>query len=87
MLSDCFTNFNEDHVDDALRIGNLPDSKLIAARLGSAKRFSCASPDDPGHTLRVSPRVWRFGAGQSEIAVAIKPRLAVTRRRPLLTQQ
>ena len=45
MLSDRVTNFNEDRVDVALRIGNLPDSSLIAIRLGSVRRVACASPD------------------------------------------
>lgn len=44
MLTDRITNFIEDHVDVALRIGNLPDSNLIATRLGSVRRVVCASP-------------------------------------------
>lgn len=45
MLNDRITNFIEDHVDVALRIGTLPDSSLIATRLGSVRRVVCASPD------------------------------------------
>jgi DNA-binding transcriptional LysR family regulator len=45
VLTDRITNFIEDHVDVALRIGALPDSSLIATRLGSVRRVVCASPD------------------------------------------
>ena len=44
-LTDRVTNFNEDRVDVALRIGHLPDSSLIATRLGSVRRVTCASKD------------------------------------------
>jgi DNA-binding transcriptional LysR family regulator len=44
MLTDRVTNFAEDQVDVALRIGALADSALIAARLGSVRRVVCASP-------------------------------------------
>ena len=96
MLTDRVTNFNEDRVDVALRIGNLPDSSLIATRLGSVRRVTCASPgyleahappplrpEDLGAHVCItfegltSPQVWRFGAGKSEMAVAVKSRLVV----------
>lgn len=44
MLTDRVTHFLDDGVDVALRIGHLPDSSLIAARLGSVRRVTCASP-------------------------------------------
>jgi DNA-binding transcriptional LysR family regulator len=44
MLTDRVTHFLEDHVDVALRIGALPDSDLIATRLGAVRRVTCASP-------------------------------------------
>ncbi len=44
VLTDRITSFIEDHVDIALRIGALPDSSLIATRLGVVQRVVCASP-------------------------------------------
>ena len=43
MLTDRVAHFLEDHVDIALRIGDLPDSGLIATRLGAVRRVTCAS--------------------------------------------
>jgi len=45
MLTGRVTHFIDDQVDVALRIGALPDSSLIATRLGSVRRVTCASPD------------------------------------------
>ena len=45
VLTDRVTHFMDDHVDVALRIGALPDSGLIATRLGTVRRLTCASPD------------------------------------------
>ena len=44
MLTDRVTHFLDDQVDVALRIGHLPDSRLIATRLGAVRRVTCASP-------------------------------------------
>jgi DNA-binding transcriptional LysR family regulator len=44
MLTDRVTHFLDDLVDVALRIGDLPDSSLIATRLGAVRRVTCASP-------------------------------------------
>ena len=44
LLSDRNLHLLEDHVDMAARIGPLPDSGLIATRIGSMRRVVCASP-------------------------------------------
>ena len=45
VMTDRITHFLDDQVDVALRIGPLPDSHLIATRLGSVRHMICASPD------------------------------------------
>ena len=45
MLTDRVTHFLDDQVDVALRIGNLPDSSMIATRLGAVRWVTCASPE------------------------------------------
>ena len=43
-FTDRIAHFLDDQVDVAVRIGALPDSPLIATRLGSGRRVVCASP-------------------------------------------
>jgi len=43
-LGDRVTNLLEEHLDLAVRIGDLPDSGLLATRVGSIRRVVCASP-------------------------------------------
>lgn len=43
MLADRVVNLMEEHIDIALRIGDLPDSSLVATRVGSIRRVVCAS--------------------------------------------
>ncbi len=42
--SDRLANLLDDHIDVAVRIGELPDSSLVAKRLGAIRRVACASP-------------------------------------------
>ena len=44
VLTDRVSHFVEDHVDAAIRVGRLPDSSLIATRLGTIRWVTCASP-------------------------------------------
>lgn len=44
VLGDRVLNLRDDHVDLALRIGNLPDSALVATRVGVIRQVVCGSP-------------------------------------------
>lgn len=44
-LSDSVIDIAESHVDVAVRIGKLPDSSLVARRVGEVRWITCASPD------------------------------------------
>jgi DNA-binding transcriptional LysR family regulator len=45
VLNDRNIDLVQDHVDLAARIGELPDSNLVATRVGAIGRVVCASPD------------------------------------------
>lgn len=42
--SDTLRRLVEEHIDLAVRIGHLPDSSMVATRVGSIRRVACASP-------------------------------------------
>ena len=44
-LAERTLNLIDDNVDMAVRLGNLPDSGMIATRIGSMRSVVCASPD------------------------------------------
>jgi DNA-binding transcriptional LysR family regulator len=45
LLTDRVLNPLEERIDVAIRIGSLPDSSMIATRVGSVRIVACASPD------------------------------------------
>ncbi len=45
VLSDRNVRLLDDHIDMAVRIGPLPDSAMMATRVGQVRRVVCASPD------------------------------------------
>src|ERR1700692_4343691 len=45
LLSDRVLNPFENKIDVAIRIGPLPDSSIIATRIGSIRVVACASPE------------------------------------------
>jgi DNA-binding transcriptional LysR family regulator len=45
VLADHVVNLVEEHIDVAVRIGDLADSSIVATRLGAVTWVTCASPD------------------------------------------
>lgn len=45
VLSDQNLNLVDEHIDIAVRLGTMPDSRLVATRLGTTCRVVCGSPD------------------------------------------
>lgn len=97
VLDDRPLDLLENHIDLAVRVGELPDSSLIAVRIGQIRKVVCASPkylnrrgtpkvpqDLADHdcinfnfAALVSPYVWNFGAGKSEVSMRVRSRLIV----------
>ncbi len=44
LLADRLVNLLEEHVDLAVRVGELPDSSMVGTRVGTIRRVVCASP-------------------------------------------
>jgi len=57
MLTDRVIHLMDEHADVAVRIGELPDSTLIATQLGSVRRVVCGSPSYlEAHGVPATPR-------------------------------
>jgi DNA-binding transcriptional LysR family regulator len=88
VLSDRYASLADDHLDVAVRIGELADSSLVATRVGSVRRVACASPqylEAHGRPRRPADLVrhaciattldpWQF----ARTTIAIRPRLFVS---------
>jgi DNA-binding transcriptional LysR family regulator len=66
----------EEGIDVAVRIGNLPDSNLIARQVGSVRRVA-VKHDTIFGMARSSAREWRFGRKRRGAVVRLSPRLLV----------
>lgn len=90
-LNDFVVPLIDERVDLALRIGHLPDSTMVARRVGATRLITCASPDylranadilEPQSlhqhaciTLAPQGRHWYFRHGEKERAESLTPRL------------
>ena len=93
-LNDYVVPLIDERFDLALRIGHLPDSTMVARRVGATRLVTCASPDylranaDINHpaslheqaciVLASQGRQWYFRQGDKEHAEALTPRLVCT---------
>ena len=94
LLADRNVDLHDDRVDMAVRIGALPDSDMIATRIGSMRTVVCASPklikkrgapQRPQDLLRFpcvtfdGPTPWRgWRFGPASTEIPVKPRLTVS---------
>jgi DNA-binding transcriptional LysR family regulator len=84
VLNDRIMSLPEEQIDVALRMGPLPDSSLMALRLGGIRRIFCASPtylaghDCVSYPSLLSPDVWTFVGDESNLAVRVHSRLVVS---------
>ncbi len=93
VLADHVVNLIDDHIDVAIRIGPLPDSSMVAMRLGAVRWVTCASPDyleargtpeTPealgAHDCIMFEGLYStnlWGFGSAKQAVTVRPRFAV----------
>lgn len=96
LLGDQLSHLLDDHIDLAVRIQHLPDSGLMATRIGQVRRVVCASPDylaahgTPerpsdlvahqciSHQMPLGPTSWSFRVDGQDVALPVRPRLAVS---------
>lgn len=97
ILLDRVTDLLEEGLDLAIRIGRLPDSEMVAARLGETRFATCASPEFLRSTgpilhpsaLREIPcvafhppgRIWSFQEGGAPLTVEIAAVLSTNQAR------
>lgn len=93
VFSDQIVNLLDERVDLAVRVGDLPDSSLLARRVGSIRHVVCANPGylaefgtpNTPADLRVHSCItvegpgstWTFAGDSSESTVAVRSRLIV----------
>jgi DNA-binding transcriptional LysR family regulator len=86
-------NLQQEQIDVGVRLGALPDSSIIAIRVGAVRRVVCASPaylaargtprtpdDLAGHdcvTFAGVTDVWTFVRDETNVAVPVHSRLVV----------
>lgn len=91
-LNDQVVRLLDERLDLALRIGHLPDSAMVARKVGATRLVTCASPaylrdapaiDSPGSlrehaciTLASQGRHWYYRHDEKQLAEEITPRLA-----------
>jgi DNA-binding transcriptional LysR family regulator len=92
ILTDRVLSLFQEQVDVGLRIGALPDSSLIAMRVGTTRRVVCASPaylaargvprtpdELAGHDCISYPAIaWTFVRDKTAVAMPVQPRLVVS---------
>jgi DNA-binding transcriptional LysR family regulator len=93
MLGDRVLNLHDDHIDLAVRIGTLPDSNLVATRIGEIRQVVCGSPayfaqrGVPRHPEDLArydgicfdglANAWTFNTGDGKVSVRVNARLIV----------
>jgi len=75
-LSDRNVNLVDDHIDMAVRIGDLPDSGLLATKVGAIRRVVCGSP--AYFAAHGTPRAPDDLAGHTCVMFAIGPETSWT---------
>ena len=98
-LSDRVLDLHQEHVDVGVRLGALPDSALIARRVGEIRRVIAASPEylarrgapetpaDLAHhdcLDYLGVRAYSWDAFADGTAAAIRPRLSIDAAEPLV---